>query len=116
MIDWSKINKMKWLYLFMAIISEVCGTTSMKLSEGLSKITFSAIMLFFYMLSLIFLSMSLKQLEIGIAYAIWSGIGIALITFIGVVFFKEQFSILKLMFILFIIIGVIGLNFSSKMH
>ncbi|MBP2645321.1 MAG: hypothetical protein H6Q75_761 [Firmicutes bacterium] len=107
---------MNWVYLGLAIIFEVCGTISMKLSEGMTSIKYSIVMLLFYILSLSVLSLALKKIEIGIAYAIWSGIGIVLITTIGVFFFKETLSISKVVCILLIIIGTVGLNLFGTSH
>ncbi|MBA9028755.1 DMT family transporter [Peribacillus huizhouensis] len=103
---------MSWVYLCLAIFLEVAGTISMKLSEGFTKLTPSILLAFFYIGSLSFLTLALKTIEVSVAYAIWSGIGILIITFIGVFFFNESFSLLKVVSILLIIIGVITLNFT----
>ena len=105
---------MYWFYLFLAIIFEVLGTTFMKLSEGFSKIIPSAVMILFYILSLAVLALALKKIEMSIAYAIWAGVGTALVTAIGLFFFKEELNLLKVASILLIIIGVAGLHLSSK--
>jgi small multidrug resistance pump len=105
---------MKWFYLALAIIFEVAGTTSMKLSEGFSKLFPSVAMMLFYILSLAALTMALKKIDMSMAYAIWAGIGTALIAIIGVILFKEELSLLKVASILLIIIGVVGLHLSSK--
>jgi small multidrug resistance pump len=107
---------MGWFYLFLAIIMEVFGTTSMKYSEGFTKIVPSIIMFVFYGLSLSALTLALKNIEIGVAYAIWSGLGTALITMIGIFLFKESVTALKIISIVIIIIGVIGLNLSGGIH
>lgn len=101
---------MSWLYLGIAIFFEIFGTTLLKLSNGLTNYKYSILLLVFYGLSLWMLSIALKRIDIAIAYAIWSGCGIAIIAGIGVLYFKEPFSIIKCMFISFILIGVIGLN------
>lgn len=106
----------KYIYLALAIIFEVFGTTSMKFSDGMRNIGFVVIMLTFYILSLSMLSIALKNWEVGVAYAIWSGFGIALITTIGIVFFNETISISKAIFILLIVIGAIGLNLVTTSH
>lgn len=106
----------KYIYLALAIIFEVLGTTSMKFSDGMRNIGFVVIMLTFYILSLSMLSIALKNWEVGVAYAIWSGFGIALITTIGIVFFNETISISKAIFILLIVIGAIGLNLVTTSH
>ncbi len=103
---------LSWVYLCLAIFLEVAGTISMKLSEGFTKLTPSILLAFFYIGSLSFLTLALKTIEVSVAYAIWSGIGILIITFIGVFFFNESFSLLKVVSILLIIIGVITLNFT----
>ena len=105
---------MYWFYLGLAIIFEVLGTTSMKLSEGFTKIVPSIAMMIFYILSLAVLTMALKKIEMSVAYAIWAGVGTALITVIGLFLFKEEISLMKIVSILFIIIGVVGLHLSSQ--
>jgi len=107
---------MNWVYLGLAIILEVCGTISMKLSDGMTDIKYAVVMLLFYILSLSALSLALKKIEVGIAYAIWSGIGIVLITSIGIIFFKETLSLPKIVCILLILVGAIGLNLFGTSH
>lgn len=82
----------------------------MKLSDGFSNVKYAVVMLIFYVLSLSMLTLALKKLQIGTAYAIWSGIGIVLLSVIGVVFFKESINLTKIIFIGFILVGTIGLN------
>jgi small multidrug resistance pump len=103
-----------WLYLFLAIILEVAGTTSMKLSEGFTKTIPSIVMFVFYILSLIALTFALRKFDMSIAYAIWAGLGTALITMIGILYFKESISLIKIASIALIIIGVVGLHLSNK--
>ena len=105
---------MGWFYLLLAIAFEVTGTTFMKLSDGFSKLGPSIAMFIFYILSLSALSFALKKIEVGTAYAIWSGLGTALITIIGIIIFKESLSILKIISIILIIIGVVGLQLSAE--
>ena len=107
---------MKWILLTTAIMFEVTGTIMMKLSEGFTNIKYSIFMLVFYILSLGMLTLALKKIQIATAYATWSGVGIALLTIIGYIFFKDQISLLKIIFISLIIIGVVGLNLLSDMH
>src|SRR5579863_4393155 len=82
-------NALAWFYLTLAIFTEVAGTTSMKLSAGFTELTPSILIFLFYALSFTFLRLSLKRLEIGFAYATWSGLGTLLIFLIGVCFFQE---------------------------
>lgn len=107
---------MHWLYLTLAILSEVAGTTCMKLASGFTKLTPSVLMWVFYGICFSFLTMSLKKIEISVAYAIWSGLGTALIAGVGVVFFHEQLGVLKIVGILAIIAGVILINISGGTH
>ncbi|MFZ3170195.1 MAG: multidrug efflux SMR transporter [Candidatus Methanoperedens sp.] len=104
---------MNWFYLILAIVFEVSGTASMKFSEGFTKTLPSILMFIFYLLSLISLNFTLKSIDVSIAYAVWSGLGTALIAIIGMIYFKEPFTLVKIMSIVLIIIGVAGLNLSS---
>jgi small multidrug resistance pump len=101
---------MHWLYLILAIILEVAGTTSMKLSAGFSKLLPSLLMWVFYGCSFFFLTLSLKKLEVSMAYAVWSGLGTVLIAAIGILYFSESISTLKVVGIAAIIGGVVALK------
>ena len=85
----------------------------MKLSEGFSKLLPSTLMVVFYIVSFALMALALKKLEVGMTYAIWAGLGTALIAVIGVLYFKEPMSALKAASILLIIAGVVGLNLSG---
>ena len=100
---------MSWLYLLLAILLEVSGTTSMKLSEGFTKVTPSIMIFVFYGLSFASLTLALRELDVSVTYAIWSGLGTALIAIIGYVWFHEPMSLVKVISVLFIIGGVLGL-------
>ena len=102
-----------WLYLAIAIVLEVIGTTSMKLSEGFTKIIPSILMFVFYLASLAVLTLALKKIDVSVAYAVWAGLGTALIASIGIVYFHESATLLKLISILLIIAGVVGLHLSG---
>jgi len=101
---------MSWIYLILAIICEVSGTTCMKLSEGFTKLVPSVLLFCFYACSFTLMTITLRRLEVSVVYAIWSGIGMALISAIGIVMFDEMFTVTKLISTLLIIAGVIGLN------
>ena len=105
---------MHWLYLLLAILFEVLGTTAMKLSEGFTKTTPSIAMAIFYILSLVMLTLTLKKIDVSIAYAIWSGLGTALIAGIGIIVFGESLTPMKIASIALIILGVIGLQLSMS--
>ena len=104
------MNSLYWIYLILGIVFEVAGTTCMKLSEGFTKIAPSIGMLVFYGLCFTFLTMSLKKIEVSVAYSVWAGLGTALIASIGIAWFKESASAVKLISIALIVVGVIGLN------
>lgn len=105
---------MHWLYLIIAIILEVSGTTCMKLSEGFTRIVPTLFIFIFYALSFTFVSLTLKVLPLGLTYAVWSAIGTAAITIIGIFWFGEGINTVKTIALLFIIIGVAGLHFSQE--
>lgn len=103
-------NMVPIFYLLLAIIFEVAGITSMKLSNGLSKLTPSIMIFVFYATSFIFLTLAIKRLEVSIAYAIWSGLGTLLIALIGMHFFNEPMNAIKAVSLGLIITGVVGLR------
>ena len=107
---------MTWLYLALAILLEVSGTTCMKLSQGFTKLVPSILLFVFYTLSMGMLTLALKRIDVSVAYAVWSGVGTALISTIGVLWFKEPVTALKLISLGLIIIGVVGLNLSGGAH
>lgn len=107
---------MGWFYLIWAIIFEVSGTTCMKLSQGFTKILPSILMFVFYALSFVFLTFVLKKINVSVAYAVWSGLGTALIALIGAIWFKEPMNAMKIASIGLIILGVVGLNLVGEMH
>jgi len=105
---------MGWLYLALAIALEAGGTTCMKLSEGFSKLIPSIMIFVFYGLSFALFTLVIKTIDISIAYAIWAGLGVLLITLIGIFWFEESASVLKVISIGLIIIGVVGLRLSLE--
>lgn len=100
---------MYWIYLILAIIFELLGTTLMKLSAGFTKLAPTAGTLCAYALCFALLSHALKEIELGTAYAVWSGVGILILSIIGIVFFKESMSPVKIGSIILILVGVVGL-------
>jgi small multidrug resistance pump len=97
-------------YLMLAILFEVAGTTSMKLSDGFTILIPSISIFIFYFFSFVFLTLSLRRLELSTAYAVWSGLGTLLIALIGMLFFKELMTTVKALSLGLIIIGVVGLR------
>jgi small multidrug resistance pump len=105
---------MKWLFLSIAIIAEVIGTSALKSAEGFTKLIPSAIVVIGYGISFYFLSLTLKLIPVGIAYAIWSGVGITLISIIGYFLYKQSIDLPAIIGILLIMAGVIVINLFSK--
>jgi len=99
-----------WIYLLIAILTEVVGTTLMKVSHGLTRLIPTIFMFVLYGISFVFMALALKKIEVSTAYAIWSGLGTALIAVIGIIWFRESFNFPKLAGIIFIIGGVLLLN------
>ena len=107
---------MHWIYLTFAIVFEVAGTTCMKLANGFSKAVPSVLMGVFYTASFGLLTLALKKVDISVAYAIWSGVGTALIASVGILWFGEPITIARTCGMVAIIIGVVLLNLSGGTH
>ena len=103
-----------FLFLFVAIIFEIIGTSVLKLSEQFTKVIPSIISIIAYITAFFFLSLTLKTIPVGIAYAIWSGVGIVLISVIGFVYFKQSLDLPAILGLGLIIAGVIIINIFSK--
>jgi small multidrug resistance pump len=107
---------MHWVYLILAILFEVAGTTCMKLSAGFTKLAPSVLMWVFYGICFGCMTLALRKVDVSVAYAIWSGIGTALIATVGVLFFREPVSLLRFVGLVAIIAGVVALNLSGRTH
>ncbi|MEZ5651899.1 MAG: multidrug efflux SMR transporter [Burkholderiaceae bacterium] len=103
---------MHWFHLATAIAFEVIGTTCLKLSAGFTKIVPVVVMFSCFAIAFYFNALALRVLDLSITYAIWSGVGTAATAVIGILFFKEPLTALKLVSILLIVAGVVGLRFS----
>lgn len=103
-----------WLFLLFGGVCEVGFVTMMKLSDGFRKLKFSILTIIFMALSFYSLSHALKDIPIGTGYAVWSGIGAVGSVLVGMIFFKESKSTLKMLFILMIVIGIVGLKLASN--
>lgn len=103
----------KWIFLTLAIISEVIGTSFLKSTEGFTKLLPSIIVLVGYCAAFYFLSLTLDSIPIGMAYAIWSGVGIAAITVVSVVFFEQKLDFAAVVGMGLIIAGVVVLRLYS---
>ena len=105
---------MKYLYLELAIVLEVLGSSFMKASDGFSKLLPTTITIIAYIACFFFLSQALKSIPLGIAYAIWGGLGIVLTALISVIIFKQSLDLPAIIGIILIVAGVFVMNFFSK--
>jgi small multidrug resistance pump len=105
---------MKYLFLALAIILEVVGSSFMKASNGFTKIIPTSITIVAYIVCFFFLSQALKHIPLGTAYAIWGGLGIVLTAIISVVVFKQSLDLPAIIGIVLIVSGVFVMNFFSK--
>jgi small multidrug resistance pump len=101
------------LYLAAAIVLEICGTTSLKLSEGFTRIGPSGAVIVCYAASFALLSIALRGIDLSIAYALWSGVGTAVVAAIGIIWLGEPAGSWKLASLALIVLGVVGLHLSE---
>ena len=102
-----------WYYLTMAIISEVIATSSLKSTEGFTNFFPSVIVLAGYCSAFYFLSLTLDEIPVGIAYAIWSGVGLILINIFASIKYDQTPNTITTVGMGFIILGVVLVNFNS---
>jgi small multidrug resistance pump len=102
-----------WTYLAIAIVAEVIGTSFLKSAEGFTRLLPSAIVVVTYVVAFYFLGLTLKTLPVGIAYAVWAGAGVALITLVGYLFFGQALDAPARIGIVLIVAGVAVINLFS---
>ena len=105
---------MHWVYLLVAIAFEVVGTSGLKATEGFTRLAPSLIVVVGYSAAFYFLSLTLKSIPVGVVYAIWSGVGIVLISLVGWIVFRQHLDAAALTGIGLIIAGVAVINLLSK--
>lgn len=105
---------MSYLYLAIAIIAEVAATTALKTSDGFTKLLPGVIVVVGYAAAFYFLSLVLKNMPVGVAYAIWSGAGIVLISIVGVALFGQKLDAPALIGMALIISGIMVMNVFSS--
>lgn len=103
-----------WLWLMLGIALEVSGTVCMKFSESFTRFWPSLFIFLFYAGAMASVTLALKRIDLSMAYAIWAGVGTALVAVIGVLVFKEAATAFKLAGITLIIAGVMLLHVSSR--
>ena len=104
---------MQWLMLLLAGVFEVSWAYAMKLSDGFTKLAPSIVTVVGYILSAVFLSVALKKLPLGTAYAMWTGFGIVGTTLLGFFIFHESLSLPQVICVLLIVFGIVGLKVLS---
>jgi len=105
---------MHWIYLGIAIVAEILATSALKSAEGFTRLVPSLVTVAGYAVAFYFLALTLRDIPVGIAYAIWSGVGIVLISLVGALFFKQHLDGPALLGIALIIAGVVVMNVFSK--
>jgi small multidrug resistance pump len=103
-----------WIHLSIAIIAEVIGTSFLKLSEGFTRTLPSIAVVACYVVAFYMLSLTLKSIPVGVAYAIWAGVGVALITLVGVVAFRQTLDLPAIIGIAMIVGGVLVIQLFSN--
>jgi small multidrug resistance pump len=106
--------QMQWIFLSIAIVSEVIGTSALKASEGFSRLWPSVTVIVGYASAFYFLSLTLQTMPVGVSYAIWSGVGVTLITLIAWVLYGQTLDLPAIIGVLLIVAGVVVLNLFSK--
>lgn len=105
---------MSWLYLLLAAVFEVTWAVAMKYSNGFTVLWPSLITAVTYILSAVFLSFSLKNLNLGMAYSMWTGFGIVGTSVLGVFLFQEKLAVPQVLCVALIVIGIVGLRLLAK--
>jgi quaternary ammonium compound-resistance protein SugE len=106
---------MTWFILFIAGLFEIAWAIGLKYSEGFTKLWPSVFTIAAMITSMGLLSLSVRSLPVGTAYAVWTGIGAVGTAILGIILFNESKDLLRLFFIFLIISGIIGLRFYSKL-
>jgi small multidrug resistance pump len=104
---------MSVFFLATAILLEVCGTTALKLSDGFTRLLPASVVVVCYVASFAVLSLALRGIALSTAYAVWSGVGTALVATIGILWFGEPAGLWKLVSLALIIAGVAGLHLAG---
>ena len=105
---------MNWLYLAIAIACEVVATSALKATEGFTRWQPSALVVLGYGLAFFFLSLTLRSIPVGIAYAIWAGAGVVLVSIAGWLLYQQALDLAAILGIGLIVAGVLVINLYSK--
>jgi small multidrug resistance pump len=105
---------MNWFYLAIAIVSEVIATSALKASNGFTRLAPSLAVVLGYASAFYFLSLTLRSIPVGVAYAVWSGVGIVLVAVIGWLVYGQKLDMPAILGMILIIAGIVVLNVFSK--
>ena len=105
---------MSWIYVFIASIFEISWAVGLKYSNGFTEIKAGIFTVITMILSYIFLALGVKNLPIGTAYAVWTGIGAVGTAVYGIIFFNEPKDLLRIFFIFLIVVGIVGLRLTYR--
>jgi small multidrug resistance pump len=105
---------MNWFYLIIAILSEVIATSALKSSQGFTRLLPSVVVFFGYCVAFYFLSLTLRTIPVGIAYGVWAGVGVILISLVSWIVYDQKLDLAAIVGIVMIAFGVILIKFFSK--
>jgi quaternary ammonium compound-resistance protein SugE len=105
-----------WLLLLAAGLLEIAWATGLRFTDGFARLAPTAVVLTIALLSFYLLAVAMRTIPMGTAYAVWSGIGATGVAVLGILWFKEPASLMRLAFIAMIVAGIIGLKWSAGNH
>ena len=105
---------MSWIYLILAACCEIVFAGSLKQTNNFTNIKWTAIFVFFYILSIVLLNKAVQKIPIGTAYAVWTGIGAAGTVILGIIWYKEPVHFWRVFFLCTLILSIVGLKFVSE--
>ena len=105
---------MSWIYLILAACCEIVFAGSLKQTNNFTNIKWTAIFVFFYILSIVLLNKAVQKIPIGTAYAVWTGIGAAGTVILGIIWYKEPVHFWRIFFLCTLVLSIVGLKFVSE--
>ena len=105
---------MSWIWIFIASLFEISWAVGLKYSQGFTQLKATIFTIITMILSYVFLSLGVKNLPIGTAYAVWTGLGVVGTAIYGIIYFDEPKDLLRILFIFLIVVGIIGLRLTYK--
>jgi len=105
---------MSWIYLLLAAFCEIVFAGSLKQTNNFTNIRWTAIFVFFYILSIVLLNKAVQKIPIGTAYAVWTGIGAAGTVILGIIWYKEPIHFWRIFFLCTLVLSIVGLKFVSE--